>query len=359
MPDGRTFTERQDIGDGDGGVLDFLSQYDAYREIVPVLQEAVRKEAEAAQSAPAPQPGPDSGRFWDAYNSIKERSPDSLLLYQVGDFFELYGGLEGEDAWNVATALDLTLTKRNIPEYGRVSMCGFPAHKLKDYVKKLNSKGFDVIVAALKDNQRVISAFPAQPSEKAKKETDDLSDIDPAAIRAALAENGIVDGHVVDPDKLDANPFIQQVMADVEQIAANEPRPPERFSVIETEGGYAVWDDIRDEIYVDGEGVQEEFTSEWQAEDYLKQVKKTVGDKEAAEWLAVERAKQAQEPAEKETGTGPALPAPAPRRRARVSPFVLHPEVPNADRHEYHITDDAIGVGTPGERYKNNVRAIR
>ena len=133
MPDGRTFTERQDIGDGDGGVLDFLSQYDAYREIVPTLQEAVRKEAEAAQSAPAPQPGPDSGRFWDAYNSIKERNPDSLLLYQVGDFFELYGGVEGDDAWNAAKALDLTLTKRNIPEYGRVSMCGFPARKLEDY----------------------------------------------------------------------------------------------------------------------------------------------------------------------------------------------------------------------------------
>ena len=58
-------------------------------------------------------------------------------------------------------------------------------------------------------------------------------------------------------------------------------------------------------------------------------------------------------------GDGPIQPPPAPRRRAKVSPFVLHPEVPNADRHEYHITDDAIGVGTPGERYKNNVRAIR
>ena len=55
-------------------------------------------------------------------------------------------------------------------------------------------------------------------------------------------------------------------------------------------------------------------------------------------------------------GTEPPL---APQRRARVSPFVLHPEVPNADRHEYHITDDALGVGTPGERFNNNVRAIR
>ena len=42
-----------------------------------------------------------------------------------------------------------------------------------------------------------------------------------------------------------------------------------------------------------------------------------------------------------------------------MSPFVLHPEVPNADRHEYCITDDAIGTGTPGERFNNNVRAIR
>ena len=56
---------------------------------------------------------------------------------------------------------------------------------------------------------------------------------------------------------------------------------------------------------------------------------------------------------------GPALAPPAPRRKSKVSPFALHPEVPNADRHEYHITDDAIGAGTPGERFNNNVRAIR
>ena len=356
MPDGRTFTERQDIGDGDGGVLDFLSQYDAYREIVPVLREAVRKEVEVAQSGSASQPELASGRFWDAYNSIKEHNPDSLVLYQVGDFFELYGGLEGDDAWSAATALDLTLTERNIPAYGRVSMCGVPAHKLEDYVKELHSKGFDVVVAVLENNRHVTTMFPAKPSEKAEQKADDFSDIDPAAVRAALAENGIVDGHVVDPEKLDSSAFIQQVKADVEQIAANTPPAPERFSIIETDNGYAVWDDIRDGIYVDGEGVQEEFTSEWQAEDYLKQVRKAVADKEAAEWLAVERAKQGTpEPAEKEMQPPP----PVSRRKSKVSPFVLHPEVPAADRHEYRITDDTIGAGTPGERFNNNVRAIR
>ena len=116
---------------------------------------------------------------------------------------------------------------------------------------------------------------PPQKQKPAKnhrpqQETDDFSDIDPVAVRAALAENGIVDGQIVDPDKLNANPFIQQVMADVGQSAADVPPPYERFSVIETENGYAVWDDNRNEIYVDGEGIQEEFTSEWQAEDYLK-----------------------------------------------------------------------------------------
>lgn len=97
---------------------------------------------------------------------------------------------------------------------------------------------------------------------------------------------------VGDPDKLNAAPFIQQVMADVEQAAARVPQSDERFSLIETEDGYAVWDNIRDAIYVDDEDVQEHFASEWQAEDYLNQVRQVVADKNSAEWLAVERSKQ-------------------------------------------------------------------
>ena len=44
-------------------------------------------------------------------------------------------------------------------------------------------------------------------------------------------------------------------------------------------------------IYVDPDGVSEEFTSEWQAADYLAQVRKEVAERDAADWLAVERAK--------------------------------------------------------------------
>lgn len=85
--------------------------------------------------------------------------------------------------------------------------------------------------------------------------------------------------------------FVEQVAEDAARLAAEQPPAYERFSVIETDDGYAVWDDIRDEIYVDSEGVSETFSSEWQAEDYLEQARKAVNEKEAAEWLYVERAK--------------------------------------------------------------------
>ena len=62
-------------------------------------------------------------------------------------------------------------------------------------------------------------------------EQDNLDDVDPIAIREALAQRGIVDGHVVDPEKLDNDPFVQQVMRDVEAISretaqADQPEQP-------------------------------------------------------------------------------------------------------------------------------------
>ena len=83
-----------------------------------------------------------------------------------------------------------------------------------------------------------------------------------------------------------------EMLRQAEQIAAASALPPEeRFFLIETDDGYAIWDDLTEAIYVDDEGVSEEFTSEWQAQAYLEEVKKAVSDKQAAEWLAVERAK--------------------------------------------------------------------
>ena len=80
------------------------------------------------------------------YNSIKEMHPDDIVLYQVGDFFEIYG----EDAKQAASLLDMNLTTRNIPGAGRVEMCGLPSHNLEMYVEKLRDK-YDVTIAEAPD----------------------------------------------------------------------------------------------------------------------------------------------------------------------------------------------------------------
>ena len=228
--------------------------------------------------------------------------------------------------------------------------------------------------------------------------------------------------------------FVKQVMDDVAQIAADEPEPQERFSIIETDEGYAVWDDIRDEIYVDEEGVSEEFDSEWQAEAYLEEVKKAASEKESAELHYVEQTKTPPtEPAAEYTDEQFAeenlIPGEtvfeidgrtflvdrvnlehgvvnfqditfvqkvgfpifrtepisfvrrlleqqeAESEQKEISP--AQPDMPLAppatkkkepmdataplyrDGINYRITDDALGAGTPSERYANNVAAIQ
>ncbi len=83
---------------------------------------------------------------YDSYNVIKEAHPDNIVLFQVGDFFEMYG----EDAKQAAELLDMNLTTRNIPGAGRVEMCGLPSHNLEMYVEKLRDK-YDVTIAEASD----------------------------------------------------------------------------------------------------------------------------------------------------------------------------------------------------------------
>ena len=83
---------------------------------------------------------------YDSYNAIKEAHPDNIVLFQVGDFFEMYG----EDAKQAAELLDVNLTTRNIPGAGRVEMCGVPSHNLEMYVEKLRDK-YDVTIAEAPD----------------------------------------------------------------------------------------------------------------------------------------------------------------------------------------------------------------
>ena len=129
--------------------------------------------------------------------------------------------------------------------------------------------------------QRRIAQLIQSDNFYTEQEQDNFDNIDPIAIREALAERGIVNGQVVDAEANRNSPFVRQVMADVERIAAQERKaqqeepafdPADRFHVVSLDRGfrtlYAVWDDETHGYYVDADGVTEEFTSEWQAEAY-------------------------------------------------------------------------------------------
>lgn len=275
-------------------------------------------------------------KLMDAYNDIKHEHPDDIVLFQVGDFFEMYG----EDAKTAAKLLDLNLTTHPVAGAGRVEMCGIPAHNLEQSVEKLRathgvtvsefngivnehiSRSLPVLPAveelsqepeiepvsvteapnesppatveapvvsreitqaeideALQrwngniESKRAVVRYMADHARErdtaawlskeyggdvskplhitvtgtdldyemswakvqrrvaqlikedrfyTQEEYDRLDDIDPVYIRAELAQRGIVNGELVEPEKLDNDPFIQQVNADAEKIAQHE-----------------------------------------------------------------------------------------------------------------------------------------
>lgn len=77
------------------------------------------------------------------YLSIKKQHPDKLLLYRMGDFYELFF----DDAEVAARELDITLTARDKGPYGgKIPLAGVPYHALDNYLPKLVKKGYRVAI---------------------------------------------------------------------------------------------------------------------------------------------------------------------------------------------------------------------
>ena len=82
------------------------------------------------------------------YLSIKEKHPDTLILFRLGDFYELFF----EDAKIASRVLQLVLTGKNAGAEEKVPMCGVPYHAVNSYIDKLISKGYKVgIVEQMED----------------------------------------------------------------------------------------------------------------------------------------------------------------------------------------------------------------
>ena len=76
------------------------------------------------------------------YNSIKQQVPNALLMFRLGDFYELFF----EDAVTAARELEITLTSRNKEKGAAIPMCGVPYHAAEGYIARLIQKGYRVAI---------------------------------------------------------------------------------------------------------------------------------------------------------------------------------------------------------------------
>jgi len=85
------------------------------------------------------------------YSAIKERHPNALLLFRLGDFYELFF----EDAVLASKELQITLTSRNKEKGVAIPMCGVPYHAAEGYIAKLVRRGFRVAICDQMEDPRL------------------------------------------------------------------------------------------------------------------------------------------------------------------------------------------------------------
>src|SRR5215208_6765625 len=76
------------------------------------------------------------------YMDVKDRHPDGIVFFRLGDFYEMFF----EDALVAAKALDLTLTTRDKGRDDAVPMCGVPHHSARGYIARLTDLGHKVVI---------------------------------------------------------------------------------------------------------------------------------------------------------------------------------------------------------------------
>ena len=158
--------------------------------------------------------------------------------YGIGGHSHTY--LDGSSGFVDYNGQGLRLTRRGFQEEMRLRWTLVEQHVRKlvesgNYLDEAEKQQLDDMRSALAGQElpTPVPRFAYQPVPTPETEEtpdpadtleteDSLDEIDPEQIREQLARNGIVNGEVVDPEALERNPFIQQVEADVEAIAAEE-----------------------------------------------------------------------------------------------------------------------------------------
>ena len=122
---------------------------------------------------PTPKPTPRKSKvaqtpLMKQYEEMKKKHPDAILIFRVGDFYEMFG----KDAVEASEVLGITLTRRMNGNAGAIELAGFPHHALDTYLPKLVRAGKRVAICEQledpKQTMKVVEKVSPQPKEERK-----------------------------------------------------------------------------------------------------------------------------------------------------------------------------------------------
>jgi len=285
-------------------------------------------------------------KVWRDYAAAEFENPGRVVLFRIGDFYEVLG----DRAKEVSDALDLTLTGRDVGIGRRVPMCGFPTHVLEAYKKKLELAGINVVLA--NEEREAASPHERYANTDEEIETGQESDLDRAKRlidEYCQKEFGMPAGFdSMSEDDMKEIGLAYTTVGDAEietQVNANLID----LSIDRYLGGVLierwVYDSMREMCDVLENLDFNELT------DYTdEQIER--GEKER------ERKTAQAEPEKVETPQTELAPPPKKVKRD-LAPHILYPEIKSDYRTNFKIEKDDIGVGTPLERFHHNVMAIQ
>lgn len=154
-------------------LFDMLSSEQSVSEPTPPdeptteeVQEALEETANEEIVAEPPKPRNVSPVYAE-YLKIKEKYPDCIVAYRLGDFYEILDS----DAVTVAKELDLTLTSRDCGLDTRVPMVGFPYHAADIYISKIIERGHKIAVCERLDEVKLL---PDPKPQEVDEETGEI-----------------------------------------------------------------------------------------------------------------------------------------------------------------------------------------
>ena len=150
-------------------------------DLQEALEETANEEIIAEQTTPR-----NVSPVYTEYLKIKEKYPDCIVAYRLGDFYEILDN----DAVTVAKELDLTLTSRDCGLDTRVPMVGFPYHAADIYISKIIEHGHKIAVCERLDE---IKLLPEPKPQEVDEETGEI---------LSYEEMKEFDGDIIEPPHL-------------------------------------------------------------------------------------------------------------------------------------------------------------